>query len=247
MKEKNNDNNNNKKKNKGGKICDFVVRWMLDDIKDQIDPQQFGSLKGSSTTLSLIDMINNWLKALDAPSHYLHVCFVDFSKAFDRINHNILVNKLLSLGLRPCLIPWISDFLSNRRQCARVQGYLSDWLTINGGLPQGTKVGPIMFLAMINDLQLQHPNISHLKYVDDVTISEVLHKDESSRLQSAVNDIQQWTASIDMMINVKKCKEMTISFLRNQQSPPSIHINGREIDSVTSFKVLGTNISNHLR
>jgi len=226
---------------------DFVVEWMINDIKHNIDPQQFGSLKGSSTSLCLIDMLNNWLKSLDTPSHYLRVCFIDFSKAFDRINHNILVNKLLSLGLRPCLVPWICNFLLHRRQCVRVQKSLSDWTVVNGGLPQGTKLGPILFLVMINDLQFKQPNISHWKYVDDVTISECLHKDEPSRLQQAITKLQQWTNSNDMKINGKKCKELTVSFLRKDHQLSPISIDGHTIDNVDSFKVLGVNISNDLK
>jgi hypothetical protein len=93
---------------------------MIDDVKYEIDPKQFGSLRGSSTTFSLIDMINIWLQALDSPKRYLRICFLDFSKAFDRINHNILIAKIIALGVRRCLIPWICDFLSNRRQAVKI-------------------------------------------------------------------------------------------------------------------------------
>ena len=226
---------------------DFVVTWMLEDVKHKIDPKQFGSLKGSSTSFCLIDMMNNWLRALDAPSHYLRVCFVDFSKAFDRINHNILVEKLLSLGVRACLIPWICDFLSNRRQCVKVHGSLSDWVFMKGGVPQGTKLGPVLFLVMINDLELQNQNMSHWKYVDDVTISENLIKGEPSNLQSAIDKIQQWADVNDMKINGKKCKEMTISFLRDKPNTSPLRIDGQQIDCVQSFKVLGIIITNQLK
>ena len=119
---------------------DFVARWMMDDVKHKIDPPQFGSPKGTSTTFCLIDMVNNWLKTLNAQSHYLiRVCFVDFSKAFDPINHNILVTKLLSLGVRESLIPWICDLLSNRPRSVKIDGFQSDyWAFVNGNIPQGT-------------------------------------------------------------------------------------------------------------
>jgi hypothetical protein len=75
----------------------------MDDIRSKIDPKQFGSLKGLSASFCQIDMVNNWLCTLDAPSYYLRVCFLDFSKAFDRINHNILIRNLVLLGIRRCI------------------------------------------------------------------------------------------------------------------------------------------------
>ena len=77
---------------------------------------QFGVIKGTSTTLCLLDMFHNWLLNLDTPGQYLRICFLDFSKAFDRINLNILVTKLVFLGVRRSLLPWICSFLSNRKQ-----------------------------------------------------------------------------------------------------------------------------------
>ena len=119
---------------------DFVVTWMIDDVKDKIDPKQFGSLRGSSTSFSLIGMINNWLQALGSPKRYLRICFLDLSKAFDRINYNILFAKLIALGVRRCLIPWICDFLSNRRQAVKINESCSEWVYVNGGVPQRTKL-----------------------------------------------------------------------------------------------------------
>ena len=83
---------------------DFAVKCLIEDVQSAIDPQQFGSLKGSSTTYCLLDMFENWLSSLDQPSQYLRICFLDFSKAFDHIDHNSLVRKLLGLGVRRHLI-----------------------------------------------------------------------------------------------------------------------------------------------
>ena len=105
-------------------------------------------------------MINNWLKAQGAQSHYLRIFFIDLSKVLDRINHNILVKKLLLLGVRQSIIPWICDSLTNWRQAVTIDGCRSDWV---GGVTQGTKFGLILFLVMINDLELKSPLASFCK------------------------------------------------------------------------------------
>ena len=91
---------------------DFVVRWLIEDIKGKIDPCQFGCLKGTSTTYCSLDMFHTCLSHLDSHSKHIRICFLDFSKAFDRIGYNVLINKLIDLGVRRSLIPWIINFLS---------------------------------------------------------------------------------------------------------------------------------------
>ena len=90
---------------------DFAVSWMIDDIQDRIDPKHFGCLKGTSTTYCLLDMTHTLLSWLDTPGSHLRLCFLDFAKAFDRIGHNVLIVKLIDVGVRRSLIPWIINFL----------------------------------------------------------------------------------------------------------------------------------------
>ena len=97
---------------------EFVAEWVLEDIRGKIDLRQFGCLKGTSTTTCLLDMFHNWLSSLDSPGNTIRICLLDFSKAFDRINLNTLVIKLIDLGVRRSLLPWICSFLSNRKQRA---------------------------------------------------------------------------------------------------------------------------------
>ena len=101
-------------------LKDFVVKWLLDDIKGKIDQHQFGCLKGASSTFWLLDMIRTWLSFLDHPGRHLRLCFLDFSTAFDRIGYNVLIERLLDLGVRGCLLLWIISFLSNRKQTCKL-------------------------------------------------------------------------------------------------------------------------------
>ena len=82
---------------------EFVVEWILEDIGYLIEPKQFGCLRGSSTSLCLLDMFHSWLSKLDTDGCSLRIVLLDFSKAFDRINLNVLITKLIDMGLRRSL------------------------------------------------------------------------------------------------------------------------------------------------
>ena len=227
---------------------DFVVSWMVEDIGGQIDNRQYGSLKGTSTTLCLLDLIHNWLSKMDNPGHYLRACFLDFSKAFDRIDHNIVITKLIDLGVCRSIIPWICSFLSNRRQCVKLGQCVSRWLSTSAGVPQGTKLGPILFVIMINDLKIVSPRSSNWKHVDDVTISEIVPTREVSILQNELDAIGNWTSTNNMKLNPKKCKEMIVSFRRDiEQPPPTLVVENISLERIESHKVLGLTIQNNLK
>ena len=155
------------------------------------------------------------------PNKHLRLRFLDFSKAFDRISHNVLIRKLVDLGVRRCLIPWIISFLSDRRQRVKLGEAFSDWLPVNAGVSQGTKLGPILFLIMINDLSIPIPETNLWKFVDDVSISECLTKNGGASIQSTLDTVSSWASMNLMKLNAKKCKELRVCFFKaTPQLPP---------------------------
>ena len=191
-------------------------------------------------------MVHNWLSHLDSPGQYLRVCFLEFSKAFDRINHNVLINKLIELGVRRSLIPWIVNFLSNRRQCVRIGELTSNWMPITAGVPQGTKLDPILFLVMVNDLKT-HQNVDNWKFVDDISMAEALSRDAIPVIQSNLESTAIWTNYNWMKLKASKCKEMLMCFLRKRPEIQPLCVNGKVLETIKSHKVLGLIIQDNLK
>ena len=114
-----------------------------------------------------------------------------FSKAFDLIDHTILLQKLSNTNFPQILINWIRSFLATRQQRIRLNGCISSRQTVNRGVPQGTVFGPILFVVMINDLLFNWSD--RWQYVDDRTVTETIPRNCCSNLQELVNEISDWT------------------------------------------------------
>lgn len=166
-------------------------------------------------------------------------------KAFDLIDHGILVKKLCELDIVPSVINWIIDFLSDRSQRIKIsEGCVSEWGTVPSGVPQGTKLGPWLFLIMINDLMIS--NASLWKFVDDTTTSEIIKKDHSSQAQSIANEVVEWSTKNRVKLNTDKCKELRIGFSSIPQDFPPVFIGEEQIKVVKDAKLLGVTISGDL-
>ena len=97
----------------------FIIGWLMDDIECQIDGNQFGNRKNHSTSHYLVRLLDNLLSDAEKSKSISRVITTDFSKAFDRVNHNVAIPKLIQMGARPSIIPWICNFLHQRSQCVR--------------------------------------------------------------------------------------------------------------------------------
>ena len=171
----------------------FVVMWLMNYIKDKIDFRQYGGAKGNSITHYIIEFINFILSCQDSTDQIaILACMVDFSKAFNRQNHAILISKLSQMGVPGWLLKIVIGFLSNRKMFVKFKGKHSSTKSLPGGGPQGTLLGLLLFIVLINDVgfsgqvnntgelitskrNMRTINEIHLKYVDDLTLAEAIN------------------------------------------------------------------------
>ncbi|XP_072042942.1 uncharacterized protein [Amphiura filiformis] len=169
----------------------------------------------------------------------------DFSKAFDCIDHTLAIQRLYELGVRSELLPWIINFLTARRQRVQYHSALSEWETLSCGVPQGTKLGPITFLGVINNASEESLTKS-FKYVDDLTLGEVRPAKQVSQIGPDVQDLDAWAKDNHLKLNPSKCKVMQVCFMREPPAPPSLRIAGIELEVVSETKLLGLTVQSNL-
>ena len=154
-----------------GKVMDAIQsEHLLSYLNSNhlLNKHQFGFLPRRSTVTQLVYVVDTWLRDLDN-GNQLSAIFMDFQKAFDRVWHTGLVHKLRTLGVLPNSVSWISSFLTDRTIAVRVGSCLSSQHTISAGVPQGSHLGPVLFLVFINDLP-DHVNIPTELYADDALL-----------------------------------------------------------------------------
>jgi hypothetical protein len=138
--------------------------------------------------------------------------YTDFSKAFESVDHKILIKKLLALGFSGNILNWISSYLSGRSQNVRFLGKISNSILVTSGVPQGSHLGPLLFNLFICDLSIILKDINHLFYADDLKIyHEIKTLEDAQFLQNKLNDLDNWCNFNKLKLNVEKCHSISFS------------------------------------
>lgn len=228
---------------------EHIISNYLADYLDQhniLTPYQHGFRKGLSTTTQLVSIVHAFSSIIDK-SGQIDVIFLDFSKAFDRVSHSGLLFKLNQLKIPHTLINWIASYLEMRKQFVDVGGHLSDPAPVNSGVPQGSVLGPLLFLIYINDItKCVDESVGIRLFADDCILYKPVNSDnDQTTLNNSLNAITNWCETWDMKLNQDKTVFMRITNKKNPIMTKYL-IKGVEISQTNSFKYLGVTFSSNL-
>ncbi len=215
------------------------------NLNNIISQHQFGFLKNTSTEHALINIIESIYKNLEGKESTISV-FLDLSKAFDVVDHGILLHKLSYYGVRGFPYQWFCSYLNNRSHYVKINDKTSSTVNVNLGVPQGSILGPLLFLLYVNDMS-SAVNSKIIQYADDTTM--ITSDSDMDRLTSDTNQdlikIYQWLCANKLCLNKDKSHFLLIT---NKKNPPDpiIRIGGRDIAQSRDTKVLGLTIDNKL-
>jgi hypothetical protein len=172
--------------------------------------KQYGFISGRSTVLQLITVLDRWTEILDEGG-CVDVVYCDFMKAFDKVPHDRLCQVLESYGVDDPMLSWIKDFLRNRKQRVMINGQASTWHEVLSGIPQGSVLGPILFVVYINSLPDTATQSEIYLFADDTKIFKDIRKDEDCDiLQRDIDNMYAWTNNSLLKFHPDKCTSMRI-------------------------------------
>ena len=201
-------------------------------------PKQFGFRKGHSTSdaflLSVAEVLNSFTK-----DFALLAVYIDLKKAFDTVDHEIILLKLEKIGVRGVALEWFKSYLCNRKQKVVYGEYESSLKSISTGVPQGSLLGVVLFMLQINDLNKSLRFSSSLLYADDTSIYVICRNIRAlkTKIQHDINSLSVWLGCNKLLLNVDKTKSLLFS--RSTFANVDLWVGNKQIESVKCFKFLG--------
>lgn len=224
-----------------GKVLESIVQQRIYwHIKEFIHSEQHGFLPKKSTASNLIGFVNDIAEALDSGEE-VHAVYTDFSKAFDLIDHILLLKKISAMGIHGSLLRWCESYLLGRSQLVMIRGYTSRSKLIPTGVPQGSHLGPLFFLVFINDLTAKI-NCSFKMYADDLKLyMRIKTADDATFFQYEIDKVFSWCCQNKMILNIDKCSHIKFSKKRNPLTC-TYNLNETPLKEVSNIKDLGVTV-----
>ena len=234
------------------KIFEKVILIQLTEYLNNnniLHKNQYGFRKHHSTELASLHLVDKIYYKIDANEIPVNVD-INLSKAFDSLDHNILLSKLKFYGVTGVSLDLMSSYLSNRRQFTQFNTTLSEFLDIKQGVPQGSILGPLLFSIYINDLPSSSNLFEFLMYADDTTLYCSIDKLATHNINNVINEhldkVNVWMNSNKLVLNSKKTKYMLFHKYNKTLPNLKLSINGRTIDQVTRFNFLVLHLNSQL-
>ena len=224
------------------KVLERHIASIIMDHLEEVAPissNQWGFMPGRSTTSALLSITNTCLQALDM-GHEVCTIFFDIRKAFNSVPHKALLEKMQMIGLDDYLLYWLHSYLTNRKQTVVVEGESSDELSVLSGVPQGSVLGPLLFLVYINEVTSQVSVGSNVVlFADDIALYRVITTpDDYVQLQSDVNSIADWIEEYHLKLHFGKCCAMLFT-RKNTILYHPLTLMGNQLNFVKQYKYLG--------
>ena len=227
-------------------VADTIINHVV--TQNLLDSRQWAYRKGKSTEQLLIHLTERWREAVEKKL-YVGILFVDFTKAFDTVSHNMLLQKINDLGIRGDLWQWIKNYLTERRQFVRINGCDSDTHIMTHGVPQGSVLGPTLFSLFTNDLPKSLRSAETYLYADDTTIYCIAETMDllTNTLNHALAELQKWCERYLMVPHPEKCKAMIVQRQSSFIGPiQALRLGKNIIKWTTSERLLGVQVDDKL-